>query len=490
MLAIQLRRRSSPHSPPAGAPSPSRGGASEDPTSEAVRADLQGNILTPYRNKAASYLFLSVVDSAPARGWLAELADQVTTELRAAASPPIAVNVAVTFAGLARLGVARQRLARLPRAFREGMAARAELLGDPVPRDWHEPFTSTGALHLLLIVSGDPEQVRTKVEELRQGFWQDGVQELPGAIEGERLPEPTEHFGYRDGISQPGVAGFADASIAGGGRRRDGRWEAVKAGEFVVGLPDEDGVTVQDVPSLTRLGSYLVLRKLEQDVPAFLTMVDDAARTTGLDGELVRAKLMGRWPDGTPLTRAPHAPPSVALRDRDPEYRNDFHFDDDAGGAVCPIGSHVRRANPRGSMGFGGNLEHRRRLIRRGIPYGRPYRPGTEDTERGLVFVSYQADIAGQFEFVQSQWLSDGTAFALGGDRDPVVAEPLGGSGLMRFEGRIDPDGAATAPTFLDVAKRCVVPRGGEYFLVPSVSALHRLARAGAVDEPDPDAKE
>ncbi len=471
--------------------------------------DIQGNILRPYGHPATTYLFLAVVDAALARLWLGELHDQITSA-RHRPPPAVTLNLAVTYAGLVKLGVSWIKLTRLPRAFRDGMAARAGQLGDPmterdgeiVPDGWHKPFGPDHSLHLMLMVSGDKESVAAKVEELEQGFWQSGVTASERALQTgqsgdgaarqpavERAEEPlmaarvdgdTEHFGYRDGLSQPAIEGIHDQAVTGTGRLREGKWVPIKAGEFILGMPAEDGAVVDDVPSLTRNGSYLVLRKLEQDVAAFRAMVERAAQHTDLDRELVRAKLMGRWPDGTPLSRRAEEPDPDRGRDR--SARNDFDFGTDSLGARCPIGSHIRRANPRGSMGFDGALEHRRRMIRRGMPYGTSFREGTEGDARGLVFVCYQADIADQFEFVQSQWMSDGNAFALGADRDPVVGEPCGSSGRMRFEGGSDPEGSPVrAPVYIDTGVRCVVVRGGEYFLVPSLSAIRGLSRL-----PDP----
>lgn len=467
----------------------------DGPPPELDLADIQGNILRGYRCPTTTYVFLSVVDAEPARAWLAELADQLTTAERRPSG--LALNLAVTATGLARLGVDPARLSRLPRAFLQGMAARAAELGDevhdvdgtPVSEGWHPPFVPGGLVHLMLMASGDAGRVAEAVDDLRGGLWQCGVM-VVDTLTGTRLPGEREHFGFRDGISQPAVEGVHDAADAGSGRARGGSYHPVRAGEFVIGLPGEDGVVVEDVPSLTRHGSYLVLRKLEQDVASFERHVEEAAHQTGLAPGLVRAKLMGRWPDGAPLSLHPEPPePGPADGDNGLDMENGFDFADDLAGARCPIGAHIRRANPRGTLEFDGALEHRHRVIRRGIPYGPPYRPEGrpdehDDAERGLIFVSYQADIADQFEFVQQQWLGDGNVFALGADRDPVVADPRGGSGLMRLEGLPagDDGSPAVPPVFVDALARCVTSRGGEYFLVPSISAVRRLGRMRVVE--------
>jgi Dyp-type peroxidase family len=440
--------------------------------------DIQGNILRGYGSRAAVYIFLTVHDAAAAKAWLADIAPQVTT---AAVLPPQrTLNVAVTYPGLRALGLPAAKLATFPRAFRAGMARRGTLLGDTeqnAPERWHPPFHDPDDLHLMVMVTGrDAARVDQRVEELQQGFWQAGLSEAAKPLKACRLKGNREHFGYQDGISQPGVRGIHDEDGEDGGRPLPG--QPLQPGEFILGLPDEDSATpaLPDPPALARNGSYLVLRKLEQDVVTFRRLLAELAEALGVSEELVAAKVMGRWRDGTPLTQRPQRPdPSLA---DDKRFNNLFTFDADPDGYNCPVGAHIRRANPRGSLGFGGTLERRHRIIRRGLPYGPPLaadaRDDDDDRNRGMVFACYQADIERQFEFVQSQWLNDGNVFGLGADRDPFIGSPNGGSRLMRFEGR--------PPSFINTLQRTVTVRGGGYFLVPSISALSQLSRL-----PDPD---
>jgi Dyp-type peroxidase family len=438
--------------------------------------DIQGNIVRGYGSRAAAYVFLSVHDAAAAKAWLADLAPQVTT---AAVNPPQrTLNVAVTYPGLRALGLPAASLATFPRAFRDGMASRSALLGDTeqsAPQRWHPPFHDPDDLHLMVLVAGhDAARVDQRVEELQQGFWQAGLREVADPLKAHRLERNREHFGYQDGISQPGVRGIAGENGADGSRNLP--WPPLQPGEFILGLPDEDGAApdLPDPPELARNGSYLVVRKLEQDVAGFRRQLAEAAAALGLSEELVAAKLVGRWRDGTPLTQRPQGPDEDLATDK--RVNNSFTFDTDPDGYNCPIGAHIRRANPRGSLGFGGELERRHRIIRRGLPYGPPLAadaPG-DSGNRGLVFACYQADIERQFEFIQAQWLNDGNTFGLGADRDPLIGDPNGGSGIMRFEGR--------PPSFVDALQRTVTVRGGGYFLVPGISALSLLSRL-----PDPD---
>ena len=90
-------------------------------------------------------------------------------------------------------------------------------------------------------------------------------------------------------------------------------------------------------------GSFLVYRKLEQDVRAFKqqeAQVACALGLTGEDAERAGALLVGRYEDGTPLALAA----DDGMGDPVP---NDFTYDDDPGGARCPLGAHIRRMNPR-----------------------------------------------------------------------------------------------------------------------------------------------
>ncbi len=437
-------------------------------------ADIQGNILLGYNSGATSYVFLTVTDAAAARSWLGELGPQ----LQSAQDRPVfpAVNLAVTWRGLRALGVPQARLDRLPEAFRDGMAARAALLGDRVeqvagrsePVDWRSPFGSEGRLHLMLMVSGDPARVEAKVAGLQQEFWQCGVTELDPPLHARHLPQGREHFGFRDGLSGPVIEGLEASRHAGSAR------PSVPPGEFVLGLPDVDGLCDDTEPWLTRNGSYLAIRKLEQDVAGFHRMLEAAARHSGLSVAKVAALLMGRWPDGAPLALHPETDPGW-----DPPAGNDFDYSADATGDACPLGAHVRRANPRGSLGFAGRLERRHQLIRRGVPYGPRFDPAAPDDgqERGLLFACYQSDLEAQFEFVQSQWLNDGNAFALGGDQDPIAGAGCSGFGL--------PGTPHRAPGRLRGIQPHIWPRGGEYFLVPGRRAVAHLARMAPVPGDD-----
>jgi Dyp-type peroxidase family len=207
------------------------------------------------------------------------------------------------------------------------------------------------------------------------------------------------------------------------------------------------------------------------DVAAFRRFIDEHGRRYPGGPEMLGAKIVGRWPDGTPIEVSPERPdPDVVS---DPARINDFSYADDPEGLRCPLGAHIRRANPRDDEKFwGARLTNRHRIIRRGRAYGRPLPEGvTEDdgTDRGLVFVCFNASIWRQFETIQSLWVDDGDPFGLGPDKDFLIGEPNGdGRGKMTIQGR--------PPYILMPQPRFVTMRGGEYLYRPSMSGLRWLA--------------
>jgi deferrochelatase/peroxidase EfeB len=164
--------------------------------------------------------------------------------------------------------------------------------------------------------------------------------------------------------------------------------------------------------------------------------------------------MVGRWRDGTPLVLSPEKPMPGESRSR--EWVNDFGYKArDPHGERCPLGAHIRRANPRDSLQKP-LMTNRHRIIRRGVPY-----------EGGLMFVCYQADIARQFEFVQSQWLGEGNAFGLGRDADFTTPGARGKLVLQRGPAAIVP------------LEAFVTLRGGGYFFAPGLTALRQIAGCG-----------
>jgi Dyp-type peroxidase family len=457
------------------------------------RDDIQGNVLRGYNFPYARYVVARVRNdpaaAEAARRWLAAQADPVMSDAEWTDTPGVAGNIALSYAGLQALRIPGWLLASFPADFRAGMAARAGTIGDTgdgAPERW-DAGLRPGAIHVLVTLQGgDPGALGRTAARVRRDMARHGLE--PGVEqEAARLGDDREHFGFTDGFGQPAVAGVARDAIPGQGvpirRRRWHRrradivpsgvdprlaWRALRAGEFVLGYPDEDGgLPAAPAAPLHRNGSFMVWRKLRQDVAGFRAWVAETAAATGRRPDLVAAKVIGRWPDGSPLVLRPRYGDAALGNDR--ERVNDFAYGDDPEGLACPRGAHVRRANPRDGFRAGGRLTARHRILRRGMPYGPPLEPGAaEDGEdRGLVFVALQASIERQFEIVQARWLNDGDAFGLGRTPDPV-AGTVACPARQSFGGR--------PPAYATALRSFVTPRGGEYLFVPAISGLRALA--------------
>ena len=235
----------------------------------------------------------------------------------------------------------------------------------------------------------------------------------------------------------------------------DGRggWRPVRTGEFLHGYEDEDGL-LPEAPGapFDRNGTFAVYRKLQMDVAAFRRFVAEGRLPgrSGAAGGQARRPVAGR-----------HAARGLGRHQR-------LLVRVDPDGLQCPLGAHIRRANPRDSPGFfDGRLSSRHRIIRRGRSYGPPLPPGaTEDdgVDRGLIFVCFNASIWRQFETIQALWIDDGDPFGLGADKDFLVGEPHGTEGKMTIQGH--------PPFFIKPQPRFVTMRGGEYLFRPSMTGL------------------
>jgi Dyp-type peroxidase family len=440
-------------------------------------ADLQGGVVRGYGPcfGVARHLFARVRDPDAARAFLAAIADPVTTaEEWEGTRPATTLNVALSFRALQALRLPAYVLDGCPEEFRAGMAARAERLADE-PQTWEDELRD---LEVLLVVHAQDAAALAGESERWERELGPGGLELVHAEDAALLGGAREHFGFTDGFSQPAIEGVARADVPGQGipyKRVPGwplsrmRWRAIKPGEFVLGYDDEDRGPAPAPPApFHRNATFMVWRKLHQDVAAFRAQLADQADRLGLDPELVAAKIVGRWRDGSPLALRPDAPDPDLGNDK--RRANDFRYGNDELGLRCPRGAHVRRTNPRDALGWEGRLSARHRILRRGMPYGPPLPDGEPDDglARGLLFVCLQASIARQFEIVQAQWCNDGNAFGLGAEADPI-AGPAGRPMRHIIEGR--------PPRFVSLMRSCVACRGGEYLLVPSIAALRALPR-------------
>jgi len=443
--------------------------------------DIQGNVLRGYTHPVAAYIFLRIDDVGRAKALLTRLMPQITSgEPWGDTTPPTALQIALTYAGLVRVGVAPEVLATFPEEFRQGMAARAASLGDrgpSAPEHW-ESGLGTGEAHVLLTVWAiDDAHLERIRAELRTAGAAAGATTVINETRAQALPGGRDQFGFFDGISQPAVEGTGMKGRPGDGQPNGaGGWRDVATGEFVHGYVDEDG----DLPAapaapFDRNGTFMVYRKLQTDVAAFRTFIHEAGRKYPGGPEQLAAKIVGRWRDGTPLSVSPDTPdPSVVA---DPSRINDFSYAADPDGLRCPHGAHIRRVHPRESEGFfGGLLTNRHRLIRRGRTYGPALPEGVmehDGQDRGLVFVCFNASTWRQFETVQRLWIDDGDPFGVGSDKDFLVGCPVAGAGKMTIPGK--------PPFFLSPQPRFVTTRGGEYLYQPSISALRWLVSAAGL---------
>lgn len=427
--------------------------------------DIQRGVLSPRPTPyAVTYLLFRIDDRAHGRE-LMRRASAVATSAADSTSPlgDTWVSVAVTYHGLKALGVPRESLDTFAWEFRQGMAARAKALGDvgeSSPENWETPLGTTDVHVVLTVVAPDIAQLEAAIDRARPAY-----EHLPGITAIWRqdcyaLPTETEHFGYRDGVSNPAIEG---SGIAGSNQLE----RPLRAGEFVLGYPDELGGVQTPWPEiLGRNGSYAVFRKLHQRVAAFRRCLKDHS-TSREDEELLAAKVLGRWRSGAPLALSPHLDdPALGA---DPHRRNTFLYErDDPAGFITPGGCHIRRANPRDASVAGEVRLHR--MIRRGAVYGPPLADGAledDGADRGLLFAFIGAHLGRQFEFVQSEWLNDGVFFGSANTKDPIAGAR---------EGVTD----YTIPRRpvrrrLPQLPRFTVTRGGEYCFLPGLSALRWL---------------
>jgi Dyp-type peroxidase family len=432
-------------------------------------ANIQGNVLRAYTHPVATFVFLHTDDASRGRAWLADLISRVTTADPWVRKPASTLNVSFSWSGLRALGCDAALLDSFPAAFREGPAARAQLVGDvssSAPETWEDGFGS-GAIHAMVSLYGLDGAALAAAEAWLAGLSERHGMRAVARQSAGRLPGGVEHFGYVDGTGQPEIEARGVESDPGGGSPEpDGTWRDIRAGEFLLGHRDEEGIlpAAPKPHDLGRDGTYLVYRKLRQDVAGYRAFLSQHGQRLPGGAEALAAKIVGRWRDGTPLHLSPGGPDPVLAGDA--KRNNAFRYAEDRQGYRCPIGSHIRRANPRDSLPFGAKLVNRHRMIRRGVPYGDPLPEGAADDgqDRGLIFMCLQADLVRQFEFVQSQWLNDGNIFRLGADRDPL----LGGAGKMTIQG--------APPRFLHPLPPVVTTRAGEYFFLPGLAALRFLS--------------
>ena len=431
-------------------------------------ADIQHILLTRTPALTGRYEFLTFDNPAGGRAWLSELIPVVESAATAQASMDSTkrwVTLAFTWSGLRALGVPEESLATFPEEFRQGMAARADILGDTGPADpknWVGGLAGTDVHAIaILFARDDAEHERATGVHDELVARCDGVRRLSFLDLNASPPfnYAHDHFGFRDRLSQPVIEGSGEEPTPGSGA-------ALKPGEFILGYPDELG-PVGDLPQpevLARNGSYMAYRRLEEHVALFRDFIRERADTPDAE-ELLAAKFMGRWRSGAPLVLAPDKDdPDLGA---DPMRNNDFNYKEmDPLGYACPLGSHARRLNPRDTA----HNMNRRRMIRRGATYGPALPDGAPDDgiERGIAAFIICASLVRQFEFAQNVWINDRTFHELGNEHDPICGTQ---DGTMDFTIPKRPIRKVYKglPAFTTLT-------GGAYFFLPGINAMRYLA--------------
>lgn len=461
----------------------------------AAMEGVQAHVLRPAHADltCSAFYFLRIDNPVATRHLLRELLERGMTvsdaeARRRASDPPDKPYIAVGFtrAGLDVLECTYgPNETQVPLGqvdpFCAGMAARRTLLGDPDTTSWF----GTGC-NMLLWVAHAADRHLLLVDDLVEKL---SIPRCEVEVGSRDKGDPVV-LGFRDATSQPFVSELASKTdrMPGGGTVTPDGWRPVPLGEFVLGSTDAGGERLLPTPEwLTRGATFLVYRKYVIHREAFDAFVEDAGRKhyghDEGDAATVAAKILGRFrigesPPGLPAEYDALIPPGTSPGTA-PVAPNDFRYGRDTSGYACPLGSHIRRANPRDALGLDGLLTMRHRIIRRGVPWK------DANGRQGLHFVCVNARIHDQFEFIQRQWLNTGTALRLGGDVDLIAGswpEPSDGSGdevqfviqgtepvVLRVPRRQSPDDRHGGP-FSEL-------QGGDYFLMPGMGGLTELAQ-------------
>ena len=425
--------------------------------------EIQGNVLAGFNTDIQMLVALTVsqpADFPAAASWLAQLAPSVTvaSEVQAGRSQ---IKSAVPAAGTWLCVAIGQRLLKATQpdvlirddAFSTGMLKRApsKLADKTDPDNWRVGGSDKPVDVLLIIAANDEKAVVDRADSLVASAAGSGL--VKTYREPARRLNDREHFGFRDGISQPKVMGYD----AGGD---------IGPGNFVFGYPQQAGSSpfspVVDPRGITDNGSLLVFRRLEQNVQAFEKFcMDEFARIApqwpGLTPQHLAALLVGRWPSGAPVKAGQNTDPGA------PEPDNDFDFLDDPAASSCPFGAHIRKINPReGPKDF----RPVPRILRRGIPFGPAFEVAPDERDRGLAFLAFQSSIQTQFEFLTLHWMNSDANPAPGSD---LLVGRADAARTMQIPGPNGPIDVSAQET------PWIIPTGGAYLFAPSRSGLAKL---------------
>lgn len=444
--------------------------------------EIQGDILVGLQKRAEVFVFFQIAQLPIFKTALHQIVPhlaftrgtRIYEETRA--GDVVKANIAFTFDGLKALGQFAAVPATLDASFKAGAKDEATALGDDL-NDWLPSFK--GVLHGVLLVAAwnkDTDAALQAAEAratVLKGYFGTSFLEIHREVGRVRTSisdgtqhEGHEHFGFADGVSQPGTKGLTLPVAENGAQSFPGQ-DLVEPGDFLLGnYKRQDGhVSTPPEPWMAN-GSYMVFRRLRQDVNAFATYAQAHWHGFAASEAQFKARLVGRWEDGTPLVRDP-TDKNLTENEDHPEKNNDFAFGaEDLKQEKCPFAAHIRRIYPRDDLKD--DMSERRRIIRAGIAYGRD-----TDADKGLLFVCYQSSIIDKFEFIQKSWANNPTFKP---DAVGIVAPPQPGIDLIIGQGGAPRDQTWSNDKKIPVAPKFVTATGGGYFFSPSRAGLAHLA--------------
>lgn len=458
------------------------------------KKNIQGLLIDSYgRMPEARYIFIKINDVRKFKNWLSK------TKFTSAEYRPDqrAINIAFSKSGLEKFGLKVEDEAQFSRPFVEGMNTvhRNRILGDievNSPNNWKWGSNDSDKLHALIMLYAKSEKIMDQmVNEITEEGVESGFNIDIKVISGHYLKNGKEHFGFKDGVSQPAMKGISTRNFFN---------DVVEPGEFILGYKNEyDEMPNSPEPIVNNDkwkdwgidGSYMVFRQLQQNVDVFWNNVMDLSKSSQTDivpAINLASKIVGRKINGDPL---------ATINPEDPRKptnsKNEFNYkDDDPKGTKCPFGAHIRRANPRDSLSispkskdkeYAINIVKKHRILRKGRVYGPPVAQSmkvndiianmqdSKYQERGLNFICFNTNIERQFEFIQQTWINNPKFHDLYDEVDPLI-------GIQNTTESNCPFTVPTAPLRkrYNNLQQYVNVVGGAYFFFPSIKAIKQLS--------------
>ncbi|MEA5515814.1 Dyp-type peroxidase [Nodularia sp. UHCC 0506] len=444
---------------------------------EILLADLQGNILKGHGRDYSVHLFLQFKpdQTEAVKQWIQTFAynylksakqqsDEAICYRQTRVSGGLFANFFLSCKGYEYLGIEPFKIPS-DQPFRMGMKNEniRTTLGDPPVEKWENGFKNQ--IHAFVLMADDDiffllQAVNKMMQQLCQVA--NIVHREDGFILRNETGQIIEHFGFIDGVSQPL---FLQRDIIRSRTKDSGfsEWDS-RASLDIILAKDANGKTEDSY------GSYLVYRKLEQNVKAFRQDQAKLAKTLNIEDDLAGALVVGRFYDGTPVTLS-DIPTCATIP------TNNFNYDHDSAATKCPFHAHIRKTNPRGdtgkvesSPGFDEalNVERKHRIARRAVSYGNNNPTQEPETDSGLLFLCFQSNIENQFNFMQTRWANAKNFVQVNVGADPLIGQPPGTQNWPKEWGQPE-----TVAYNFDL---WVNMQGGEYFFAPSISFLQNMA--------------